>query len=269
MKNITDYINEVRVQAGPVEIEYTPKDWDGLLDAVRDVAKVQSNRKVLDFNCIDIKPFNDLRWLFYDALKDTPELLKKDLLCDKWDVSNVTSFANTFAKCKGFTGKGLEKWNVTARCEDMFNMFAETAIKKIDMTRWDMSGVKNIMAMFDHAKDVKIVKFPDSAMPKNLDMTETFLCCGALEYVKLPKKRMEPYTTYEAFAECGSDHNRLVIDNLDSIVMRRRDGKNLDTLYENTFRECGIESGILNDYIKKHNLSDKDVKLLGIDSDKI
>jgi hypothetical protein len=47
--------------------------------------------------------------------------------------------------------------------------------------------------------------------------------------------------------------------------MRRRDGKNLDTLYENTFRECGILPEILKDYIRTQNLSDKDVKFLGID----
>jgi hypothetical protein len=261
MKNISEYINEARVQTGPVEIEYTPKDRDELIDAIKDVAKAQSRRKVLNFNCIDTKLVQNMDNLFWAALHKMPVQAKKDFLVDQWDVSNVNDFSAMFWHCSGFTGKGLENWKVSSKCKDTCSMFEQTAIEEIDMTRWDLSGLVRANDMFCANKNLRSVQFPKET-PRLDSVIRMFQYSEALTYVKLPQKVSGcMHWTHKMFNEAGSKHNRLVVDNLDSIVLPKTDGKNVDdTTCSEMFLRCGIMPDILKAYTEGQNLSGKDMK---------
>jgi surface protein len=270
MQNISDYINEARIQTGPVEIEYTPKTRIELIDAIKEVAKAQSRRKVLNFNCIDTSAVTSMNSVFYHALSTKPALMNKDFLVDQWDVSNVTSFDSTFLYCKGFTGKDLENWKVTSKCESIGSMFEGCySLEGIDMSKWDLSGINDAHGMFHEAKSLQSVQFPEN-MSKLNKTNGLFRWCPALTYVKLPKKTSgNMLFTSEMFLESGFRHDRLVVDNLDSISLPKTDGRSVDKDCKDMFKGCGILPEILKDYINAQNLSDNDIARLGIDNSRL
>jgi surface protein len=270
MKNISDFINEARIQAGPVEIEYTPKDRDELIEAIQDVAKAQSRREVLNFNCIDTRLVQNMDNVFFWALKKMPIQLKKDFLCDQWDVSNVNNFSCTFYKCTGFTGNGLENWNVSSKCKELNGMFDSCkSLKEIDMSKWDLRGVTGMDAMFCNDMELLSVRFPEE-MPKLQSAAYVFQFCRALTYVRLPKKILgDVRHTDNMFDMSGSKHNRLIVDNLDSISLPKTDGRSVDEYSRDMFYGCGIMPKILREYINAQNLSDNDIAQLGIDNSRL
>lgn len=269
MQNLSDYINEARLQSGPVEIEYTPKDRDELIAAIKEVAKAQSRRKVLNFNCIDTRLVQNMDNLFWTALHKMPVQAKKDFLVDQWDVSNVNDFSAMFWHCSGFTGKGLENWKVSSKCKNTFAMFDRTAIEEIDMTQWDLSGLVRADDMFSENKNLRTVQFPKET-PQLNSVIRMFQYCDVLTYVKLPQKVLGTiHWTHKMFHEAGSKHKRLVVDNLDAIVLPKTNGKDVDQSCSEMFLRCGIMPEILKDYIRTQNLSDEDIELLAIDTNKL
>lgn len=270
MRNISEYIHEARVQSGPVEIEYTPKNRMELIFAIKEVAKAQSRRKILNFNCIDTSAVSSMNYVFYIALCTMPAQLNKDFLVDQWDVSNVTNFTGTFNACKGFTGTGLENWKVSSKCESTEGMFENCfSFEDIDMSKWDMRGVIGANAMFLAAKNLRSVKFPE-LMPKLEELDQMLYHCKSLEYVRLPKKiSARVKFTNKMLSYSGSKHNRLVVDNLNSITLKRENDMSVVTGCSEMFKDCGIEPEILREYVKVEVLSDKDMELLGIDTNKL
>lgn len=268
MRNISDYINEARSTA-LVEIEYTPKNRMELIDAIKAVANAQSRQKVLDFNCIDTSAVTDMEEVFYLALSKMRNQFKKDFLVDQWNVSNVESFDYLFSECSGFTGKGIENWNVTSKCKYMNGMFKSTAIEEIDLTRWDLGGLISAFSMFDKVKGLKSVQLPE-LMPKLDRAYGMFRYCHSLAYVKLPQNILENLRdTRMMFYYSGSNHNQLVVDNLDSIILPKARVRIVKDTCENMFYHCGILPEILKDYVEGQNLSTKDIRFLGIDTDKL
>lgn len=70
------------------------------------------------------------------------------------------------------------------------------------------------------------------------------------------------------FYGSGIKGKRLVVDNLDSIVLPKREDS-VHQICMGMFTACGIKPKILRDYINAQNLSDKDIALLGIDKERL
>jgi hypothetical protein len=220
MQNISDYINE---DSFPVsfEIEYTPQNRKELIDAIVEVAKAQSRRKVLDFNCIDTSVVTNMGRLFLTAGGKVNDIFKKDFLCDQWDVSNVKDFNNMFALCTGFTGKGLENWNVTDKCRYAHMMFERSGVRRVDMSKWDLLNVVDISLMFSYCDDLQEVRFP-SEMNKLQVMQSVFDNARGLKEVVLPEHTGEIKTLLGCFMCAGT--NQFKIYNLAELKCSKETG---------------------------------------------
>jgi hypothetical protein len=275
MINLSEYLMESAfddesVNLDPVEIEYTPKNSDELVDAIYEVAKAQARHKVINFNCIDTSAVTDMERVFFMALRKMPGQRKKDFLCNQWDVSNVESFDGTFYDCFGFTGKGLEGWNVSNKCKSAFNMFHScVSLETLNMRNWDLRGFSNAANMFYGCEKLKTVNLPD-VMPKFTNAQYMFAKCDTLTNVQLPGTASEVMEhTGGMFYGSGIKGKRLIVDNLDSIVLPKDKEGSVHQICMGMFTACGIKPKILRDYINAQNLSDNDIARLGIDNSRL
>lgn len=207
MQDISQYIGEARKSA-PVEIEYAPKDKNELIKAILEVTKAQSRRKVLDFNCIDTSAVTSMGRLFLTAAGKAQELFEKDFLCDRWDVSNVRDFSNMFVLCAGFTGQGLEKWNVTDKCKYTHMMFERSGVRSVDMSGWDLRNVIDISMMFSYCADLQKVCFP-SEMNSLQVMQSVFDEARNIEEIVLPEHTGKIKTVMSCFRCAGVDQFKI------------------------------------------------------------
>lgn len=207
MQGISEYISETRKSA-PVEIEYTPKDKNELIKAILEVTKAQSRRKVLNFNCIDTSAVTSMSRLFLTAAGKARELFEKDFLVDQWDVSNVRDFSNMFVLCAGFTGQGLEKWNVTGKCKYAHMMFERSGVRSVDMSGWDLRNVDDISMMFSYCGDLQKVRFP-SEMNSLRVMQSVFDEARNIEEIVLPEHTGKIKTVMACFRCAGVDQFKI------------------------------------------------------------
>ena len=142
MKNINIYVNEkLKINNKVDKYNYHPKDRNELFF----ILHKRLNDGDKDFTDIDVSAVTDMSALFYELQQfdlnninisnwDVSNVTTMNSICYKcrnfnadlssWDVSNVKDFRYAFIYCKEFTGKGLNKWNVTASPKmqkDMFN----------------------------------------------------------------------------------------------------------------------------------------------------
>lgn len=264
MKNISEYINEAR-KSTPVEIEYTPKDRDELIVAIREVAKAQSRRKVLDFNCIDTSAVDNMCRVFPLALKSLPSQRKKDFMCGLWDVSNVMTFEGCFTGCEGFTGAGLADWKVSEKCGYTGYMFESCAsLRSLDMGRWKLDSVSKANAMFARCGNLTSVVFPES-MAGLRDVGALFYETPKMEYIALPKNLSNNIRYYdEMFCFCGA-RDCLEIENLPDIAIAEYDKVGIS----NMFKGCGLRSNELKGYLERIDASQDKAMELGINIEKL
>ncbi|WP_434336215.1 BspA family leucine-rich repeat surface protein [Mycoplasma capricolum] len=70
----------------------------------------------------------------------------------KWDTSNITDMNSAFYGTKWFNNDVIKEWN-TSNVTDMGEMFAYTASFNFDLSKWDVSNVKNFEKMFEGAEE--------------------------------------------------------------------------------------------------------------------
>lgn len=213
MRNISEYINEVRSSA-TVEIEYTPKDRTELIAAIVEVSTVQKRKKIIDFNCIDTKLVTDMTGVFPDAARSVKILYKRDFKVDQWDVSNVTTFKDMFRGMAGFTGYMLDKWPVGEKCVNVEGMFAGTGLTFSDISGWRLNNVSSINDMFSRCNSLEWVSFP-YGMRSLREMQYTFMRDAALKDVTLPETTGEIKSLRFCFDHAGTAPFRIY--NLDKI----------------------------------------------------
>ena len=68
----------------------------------------------------------------------------------QWDVRSVTTFKGMFQKAFAFTGKGLEKWNVS-KGESFREMFSFAKKFNANIENWQTLSAKNMQYMFESA----------------------------------------------------------------------------------------------------------------------
>lgn len=256
MKNISEYINEARTTA-LVEIEYTPKNREELIDAIVDVTKAQSRRKMLDFNCIDTRTVTDMSSVFPEAAKRVKTLSKRDFKCHNWNVSNVTSFKDLFRGMNCFTGYMLDKWNVSEKCVNIEGMFADTGLIFIDFSGWKLDNVNSINEMFYNCESLRVVGFP-RGMQKLQSMQEAFIRASALLQVELPVLTGKIKTFKSCFNCAGGTPFRIY--NLDRI----RCEKNADFSFMFAYAVPRLED--IRAFIKANNLTYDDCKSFKIEN---
>ena len=138
MKQINQFINEYIIKKkldNPIDSEdhykYFPENKLELSKIIKDLLKDNQT----NLNIIDVSKITDMSELF-DKINQSIEINDIDISrwdvskvtnmkymffgcskfnCDlsNWDVSNVEDMIGMFQNCKNFTGKGLEKWNVS------------------------------------------------------------------------------------------------------------------------------------------------------------
>jgi hypothetical protein len=259
MQNISEYINEARADmSGPVEIEYTPRNREELIDAIIEVTKnaIRDRWKVLDFNCIDTKEVTDMTSVFPDAARSVKLLYRNDFKCDQWDVSNVTSFKDMFRNMHGFTGYWLDKWPVEEKCVNVEGMFAGTRIDFIDISGWRLNNVESINDMFADCEKLEAVVLP-YGMRKLKSMERVFDGDWRLEQVTLPEVTGKIETLRGCFKEAG--FVPFYIFNLDKLKC----SNNADLKFMFAYASPRVEDVL--GFVKANNLGYSDCKDFGIE----
>ena len=59
-----------------------------------------------------------------------------------------------FTDCSNFTGKGLDKWNVS-KVENMMFMFCDCIKFDCDLSKWNVSNVDNMLYLFNNCTSLK------------------------------------------------------------------------------------------------------------------
>ena len=100
----------------------------------------------------------------------------------QWDVSSGVKFSHMFSDCFSLTTIGnLDDWDMS-HAVYLDSMFAWSALRSIgDISRWDVSNVKNIMWIFSYCKnitDVGDLEKWSSKIKPNLVMYDAFDNCG-------------------------------------------------------------------------------------------
>ena len=67
---------------------------------------------------------------------------------EKWNVSTARYMERTFIGCKNFTGKSVEKWDVS-EAEQMMEMFLGCTKFNADLSRWNLQKVDWCAGIFD------------------------------------------------------------------------------------------------------------------------
>ncbi len=106
---------------------------------------------------LPIRPITDMHETFYGAT-----IFDGDL--SNWDFSKV-EFANAmFFEATNFTGKNIDKWNITSTTTNMKNMFYKSKIDG-DLSNWNVSGSTSMMnGMFDNCLNMSIENYNNTLL---------------------------------------------------------------------------------------------------------
>ena len=163
MKTLLEYLNELNESVFDKDlieknhINTTPSSKGELLDIMGQYVRlVKPNKnKPVDFNWIDVSKLDELPQFFEAAIlrpynldvsgwdvskiKNFTGAFKKmiNFDCDlsNWDVSSATHMGYMFEGCKSFTGKGVDKWDVSKNCF-ITGMFKKTKMTESDLPGW-------------------------------------------------------------------------------------------------------------------------------------
>lgn len=91
----------------------------------------------------DVSKVTNLAFMFNQS-----PLFEADL--SNWNTSNAVTMEQFCTSCARFSGKGLEKWQVS-RVQNFKSMFQSTEAFNADLSQWDVSSATNLNAMFFHA----------------------------------------------------------------------------------------------------------------------
>ena len=94
----------------------------------------------------DVSGLYSARGMFFEC-----ENFDADL--SNWKFRNIFIIDLMFEGCTNFTGKGLEKWDVS-EAEEMLEMFAGCTKFNADLSRWNLQKVKWCAGIFDRT-DIK------------------------------------------------------------------------------------------------------------------
>ena len=94
----------------------------------------------------DVSRVSDVRGMFFEC-----ENFNADL--SNWKFRRIFIMDLMFEGCTNFTGKGLERWDVS-EAEQMQEMFAGCTKFNADLSRWDLQKVKWCAGIFDRT-DIK------------------------------------------------------------------------------------------------------------------
>lgn len=203
MKKIIDYINKdftitekFRFSDDMISIpkfEYFPKSSMDLQRLISEKYKINST--VLDLRDIDVSKITNMTVLFENCINTE----KIDI--STWDTSNVVKFTAMFAGCKNLKEiVGIEDLNVF---EGIFfaNMFADTKIQEIDLSRWNLKTDphinKQFFAFFKNCKQLKKCDVSTWKLQDRDCISEMFCGCKKLKELKIfdkpaPNKQNKP-----------------------------------------------------------------------------
>lgn len=95
----------------------------------------------IDISGWDVSNVENMRCTFYNCPNFNCNL-------SRWNVSNVENMMGMFHTCENFTGDGLENWK-PIKCKDMSCMFIGCKKFNCNLSKWDVSDVKDMVYMFD------------------------------------------------------------------------------------------------------------------------
>lgn len=102
---------------------------------------------------------------------------------DKFDTHNVTTMAGMFHSCQCLTDIDVTSFNTQA-VTNMYQMFRDTGIKSIDLSKFDTGNVKNIDYMFYGCSALESVTFGEKCqMTRVNDMDWMFANCTSLKSI--------------------------------------------------------------------------------------
>ena len=147
MKNLNQYITEYIIKKKldkPIDSEhnykYFPKSKEELIENIKELI---SKRKY-NFNCIDTSEITDMKSLFANE----KQLRDVNFNVSEWNVSNVRTMAFMFANCKKFDCD-LSDWNMSnvTHTNYMFDNCQNFTGKGLD--KLDVSNVVDFGAFVD------------------------------------------------------------------------------------------------------------------------
>ena len=105
---------------------------------------------------LPVGPITDIHGTFYDAT-----IFDGDL--SNWDFSNVEFAQAMFFDANHFTGKNIDKWNITSTTKEMQNMFYQTNIDG-NLSSWNVSGATNMISMIDNCFSITIENYNNTIL---------------------------------------------------------------------------------------------------------
>lgn len=103
-----------------------------------------------------------------------------DLDVSNWDVSNMTSLANTFYCCYALKSLDVSNWN-TSNVTSLSNMFSYCqAITSLDLSKWDTSKVTSFKDIFNHCSKLQSVDISGWNTKSATDVARMFYFTGSL-----------------------------------------------------------------------------------------
>ena len=149
-----------------------------------DTSNVTDMRKMFDacyrLNTLDLSGFNTSKVINMSEMFDgCGRSAQSNLILDvsKLDTKNVTNMRQMFGKVKEI--KGYEKWN-TSNVEDMSYLFYCTEMKEFNLSKWDVSKVKNMENMFQSCEHVKSINLKGWDTSNVTDMEYMLAFCDEL-----------------------------------------------------------------------------------------
>ena len=97
-----------------------------------------------------------------------------------WDVSNMTSLANTFYCCRSLKSLDVSNWN-TSNVISLSNMFSYCqAVTSLDLSKWDTSKVSSFKDVFNHCSKLQSVDISGWNTKSATDVARMFYLTGSL-----------------------------------------------------------------------------------------
>ena len=188
MKSLSQYIEEdfnFRINRNSEIYSYKPTTWDELKQIVDE--RVENNPEEIDLTDIDVSNITSLwdRDMYGGLFADSNYVKLKTINVKGWNTSNITNLQGLFYGCKSLVNIiGLETWDISNvknmgfifyDCENLieipgiekwqtpslttlFGAFEFCyKLKNVDLSNWDVSGVKDMSYLFCNDHDLKSV----------------------------------------------------------------------------------------------------------------